>query len=274
VLSTRVEWLPNNHCAGSALSVLRIGGRPFQNLEIGFMLGPNISAKSNEASVALVTENRLLRDTLARLLRKQSGIRVAGVVANSEILSQQVQESACDMVLTDSAPGSGNFLKLRDLDPTNSQLKIILIGMEDDPDIFMQAIRSGVRGYVLKEASALEIVAAIRHVGRGEAICPPSLCRVLIEYVWRQEQENPEPSYSTGATAGRLTHRQVQLMTLVASGLSNKEIAASLNLSQYTVKNHLRRVMRQVEAKNRYDAVAAIRACGLIAEKRSGPASD
>jgi DNA-binding NarL/FixJ family response regulator len=238
------------------------------------MSGPNISAKSNEASVALVTENRLLRDTLARLLRKQSGIRVAGVVANSENLSPQVQESGCDMVLTDFAPGSGNFLKLRDLEDTNSHLKIILIGMEDDPDIFMQSVRLGVRGYVLKDASALEIVAAIRHVGRGEAICPPKLCMVLIEYVCRQEQENPGSSYSTGVTAGRLTHRQVQLMNLVANGLSNKEIAASLNLSQYTVKNHLRRVMRQVEARNRYDAVAAVRASGLIAEKRSGPASD
>jgi DNA-binding NarL/FixJ family response regulator len=235
---------------------------------------PNTSAKSVEANVFLATENRLLRDTLARLLRKQSGIRVAGVVANSEDLSQQVQESACGMVLTDFPPGSVNFLKLRDLDLINSDLKIILIGMEDEPDIFMQAIRLGVRGYVLKDASALEIVAAIRHVGRGEAICPPNLCMVLIEYVWRREQENPESSYPTGATAGRLTHRQVQLMNLVANGLSNKEIAASLNLSQYTVKNHLHRVMRQVEAKNRYDAVAAIRASGLIAEKRSGHASD
>ena len=238
------------------------------------MLCPDSSAKSNELNVFLATENRLLRDTLARLLRKQSGIRVAGVVANSEGLSEQVQEATCGLALTDFAPGSVNFLKLRGSDRTNSHLKIILIGMEDDPDIFMRAIRLGVRGYVLKDASALEIVAAIRHVGRGEAICPPNLCMVLIEHVWRQGQENPESSYSTGATAGRLTHRQVQLMNLVANGLSNKEIAASLNLSQYTVKNHLRRVMRQVEARNRYDAVAAIRASGLITEKRNNPASD
>jgi DNA-binding NarL/FixJ family response regulator len=238
------------------------------------MSGPNISANCNEAGVALVTENRLLRDTLARLLRKQSGISVAGVVANPEHLCQQIQECDYGMVLTDFAPGTGNFLKLRELDPTNSHLKIILIGMENDPEIFMQAIRLGVRGYVLKDASALEIVGAIRHVGRGEAACPPNLCMVLIEYVWHQEQGNPESSGSTGATGGRLTHRQVQLMNLVANGLSNKEIAASLNLSQYTVKNHLRRVMRQVEARNRYDAVAAIRASGLIADKGSGPASD
>jgi len=238
------------------------------------MLCPNSSAKSTEVNVFLATENRLLRDTLARLLRKQSGIRVTGVVANSENLSQQVQESTCGMVLTDFAPGSGKFLELCDLDRINSDLKIILIGMEDDPDIFMRAIRLGVRGYVLKDASALEIVAAIRHVGRGEAICPPNLCMVLIEYVWRQEQGNPESSHSTGAAAGRLTHRQVQLMNLVANGLSNKEIAASLNLSQYTVKNHLRRVMRQVDATNRYDAVELMRASGLLSERRSAAQAD
>ena len=238
------------------------------------MLCPNSSAKCIEVDVFLATENRLLRDTLGRLLRKQTGIRVVGVVANSESLSEQVQGSSYGVVLTDFAPRSVNFLKLHDTDPTNSHLKIILIGMEDDPDIFMQAIRLGVRGYVLKDASALEIVSAIRHVGRGEAICPPGLCMVLIEYVVRQDQENPESSYLSDATAGRLTHRQAQLMNLVANGLSNKEIAASLNLSQYTVKNHLRRVMRQVEARNRYDAVAAIRASGQLLEKRSSSASD
>jgi DNA-binding CsgD family transcriptional regulator len=66
------------------------------------------------------------------------------------------------------------------------------------------------------------------------------------------------------ACDSRLTHRQVQLMNLVASGLSNKEIATTLNLSQFTVKNHLRRVMRQVEATNRYDAVELMRASGLL----------
>jgi DNA-binding NarL/FixJ family response regulator len=63
-------------------------------------------------------------------------------------------------------------------------------------------------------------------------------------------------------------------MKLVADGLSNKEIASSLNLSQYTVKNHLRRVMRQVEASNRYDAVDLMRASGLLSERRSAAQVD
>jgi len=238
------------------------------------MACPNITVKSIEANVFLATENRLLRDTLARLLRKQSGIRVAGMVANTENISGQVQESACDMVLTDFSPGSSNSLLLHALHEENSQLKIILIGMEDDPEIFMNAVRLGARGYVLKDASALEIVTAIRRVGRGEAICPPNLCMVLIEHVWNEERRKLLSSGAAGAISSRLTHRQVQLMNLVADGLSNKEIATSLNLSQYTVKNHLRRVMRQVEATSRYDAVELMRASGLLSERRSAAPVD
>ena len=230
---------------------------------------PNTSAKSSEANVFLATENRLLRDTLARLLRKQAGIRVAGAVANIENIPEQILESECDMVLADFSPTSSNSPLFRNLREGKPHLKIILIGMEDDPEIFLKAIHLGASGYVLKDASALEIVAAIRRVGRGEAVCPPNLCMVLIEYVWSEERRIAQSPRKTKACDSRLTHRQVQLMNLVASGLSNKEIATTLNLSQFTVKNHLRRVMRQVEATNRYDAVELVRANGLLGEGRS-----
>jgi DNA-binding NarL/FixJ family response regulator len=225
---------------------------------------PNSSIKSSEANVFLATENRLLRDTLARLLRKQAGIRVAGAVANIENIPGQILESQCDMVLADISPTPTNSPLFRNLREEKPQLRIILIGMEDDPETFLKAIHLGASGYVLKDASALEIVAAIRRVGRGEAVCPPNLCMVLIEYVWSEERRIGQSPRKAKANDNRLTHRQVQLMNLVASGLSNKEIATTLNLSQFTVKNHLRRVMRQVEATNRYDAVELMRASGLL----------
>jgi len=238
------------------------------------MTVPNISAKSTDVKVFLATENRLLRDTLARLLRKQTGILVAGVVANAENVSGQIVESGCDIVLADYAPSSSNAHSLRNLHEENSQFKIILIGMDDDPESFLKAIFLGARGYVLKDASALEIVSAVRRVGRGEAVCPPSLCIALIEHVWSDERRNLQSARSAAANSSRLTHRQVQLMNLVADGLSNKEIATSLNLSQFTVKNHLRRVMRQVEATNRYDAVELIRSSGQLAAGRVATQGD
>jgi DNA-binding NarL/FixJ family response regulator len=195
------------------------------------------------------------------------------MAANPGDIAKEIQESACDTVLTDFSPASSHAPVLRALHEENTELKMILIGMEDDPEIFMNAVRLGARGYVLKDASALEIVMVIRRVGRGEAFCPASLCMVLIQHIWDEERKTIRLPGSLGANSGRLTHRQVELMNLVADGLSNKEIATSLNLSPYTVKNHLRRVMRQVEAGNRYDAVEMVRASGLLAEKRNTPAN-
>jgi len=240
---------------------------------IGFMACPNISAKSTEIKIFLAIGTRLLRDILGRLLGKQVGIRVAGVTGSFENFSKQVVESECDVVLTDLSPVSGTSHRLRDLHQENSRIRILLIGMEDDAEIFMKAIRLGASGYVLKDASAVEIVSTVRQAGRGEAICPPNLLMTLFEHLWAEQWWSLEGTRSAGATS-RLTHRQVQLMNLVADGLSNKEIATSLNLSQCTVKNHLRRVMRQVDATNRYDAVEVVRASGQLGQKRSSASAD
>jgi DNA-binding NarL/FixJ family response regulator len=136
--------------------------------------------------------------------------------------------------------------------------------MDDDPGAFLKAVHYGVCGYLLKEASAAEIVAAVRAAGRGEATCPPSLCMTLIQYLSKRKYERDEVADAQAVAQKTLTPRQLQLIRLVAEGLTNKEIAANLNLSQFTVKNHLRRVMRQVEAASRHDAVDALRASGQL----------
>ena len=237
------------------------------------MVCPSTTAKSAEIKIFLAIGTRLLRDILGRLLGRQTGIRVTGVTGSFENFSKQVMESECDVVLTDLSPVSGNSHSLLDLHQENPRIRILLIGMEDDAELFLKAIRLGASGYVLKDASAMEIISTVRQAGRGEAICPPNLLMVLFEHLWTEERWSLESTRSTGATS-RLTHRQVQLMNLVADGLSNKEIATSLNLSQYTVKNHLRRVMRQVDATDRYDAVELIRARRLLRQKRSSAPAD
>lgn len=230
------------------------------------MAATNISPQSPEVKVCLISDNRLLRDSLARLLRKQAGICVNGVLRCSEPVQAQILESGCDIVLTDCAPASHSQFFL-DLHKGIGSCKILLIGMDDDSQIFLKAVYLGVQGYLLKDASAGEIVAAVRGVARGEAMCPANLCMKLIEHVSstaRTAQRNSSVAWIPDANKNRLTHRQIQLMNLVAEGLTNKEIAASLNLSQFTVKNHIRRVMRQVDASNRQDAVEMIRTAGQL----------
>jgi DNA-binding NarL/FixJ family response regulator len=132
--------------------------------------------------------------------------------------------------------------------------------MEDNESQFLQAVRSGISAYLLNDASASDVVSAVRAAARGEAVCPPKLCRSLFRLVSQKSREvlpPVKPKHLPG-----LTIRQQQLISLVAQGLTNKEIAFRLNLSEYTIKNHIHRIMKQVEAVSRSEAVRAARASG------------
>ena len=229
------------------------------------MIARGNSKLSPEISVYLLAENRLLRDTLARLFRKRGEINVVGVSRSSETIKDEIFASRCDVVLMDSFENEACTTFLADFLDQNYGIKLLLFGMNDDPETFLKAVHLGICGYLLKEASAAEIVAAVRAAARGEATCPPSLCMALIQYLSKKKYEKAESMETQIANQKLLTPRQLQLVRLVAEGLTNKEIAANLNLSQFTVKNHLRRVMRQVEAASRHDAVDALRASGQLA---------
>lgn len=229
------------------------------------MIARGNSKLSPEINVYLLAENRLLRDTLARLLRKRAEIDVVGVSRSSETVKDEIFASRCDVVLTDSFENEACASFLGDCLDQDSGIKVLLFGMNDDIEVFLKSVYLGICGYLLKEASAAEIVSAVRAAVRGEATCPPSLCMALIQYLSRKKYEKTESVEAQLANQKALTPRQLQLVRLVAEGLTNKEIAANLNLSQFTVKNHLRRVMRQVEAVSRHDAVDVLRASGQLA---------
>jgi DNA-binding NarL/FixJ family response regulator len=131
--------------------------------------------------------------------------------------------------------------------------------MEPDAEQFLDAVRSGVAGYLLPDASASDVVAAVRAVSRGEAVCPPQLCSALFRFVAQTAKELP---LQNPTAKPDLTLRQQQLVTLVAKGLTNKEIASHLNLSEFTVRNHIHRILKQVDAGSRSEAVETIRAYG------------
>jgi DNA-binding NarL/FixJ family response regulator len=135
--------------------------------------------------------------------------------------------------------------------------------MDDDADIFLQAVRLGVSGYLLKNASASELVDALRNVAQGEAVCPPKFCKVLFQAVANEANQQAAIADQRADARFELTQRQRQLMSLVAMGMSNKEIATNLNLSEFTVKNHIYRVMKQVDAQTRHEACHRIGAGAL-----------
>jgi len=132
--------------------------------------------------------------------------------------------------------------------------------MEENPESFLRAVERGACGYLLSDASSSEVVAAIRAVASGEAVCPPKLCKRLFEHLSRNA--SPLAEVERGPAQAALTCRQHQLMQLVAKGMTNKEIATNLKVSQFTVKNHLSRIMAQLRAESRHQAVDVIRAGG------------
>jgi DNA-binding NarL/FixJ family response regulator len=121
------------------------------------------------------------------------------------------------------------------------------------------AVRSGVTGYLLQDASASDVVAAVRAVFRGQAVCPPQLCSSLFRFVAQMASDIP---VQNAPPKPDLTLRQQQLVALVAKGLTNKEIASHLNLSEFTVRNHIHRILKQVDAGSRSEAVETIRGYG------------
>jgi len=210
----------------------------------------------------LLIGNRLLRDTLLRLCKKPTDISVAGYGAPSLVTSSEITASQCDIVLTDSfEPNVPSFDPLFNDFAKTFSAELLLVGMNDNENEFLSAVRAGASGYLLKDASAGDVVAAIRALFRGEAVCPPNLCLSVFKWVseeFRSRTKRPDEPRPT------LTLRQQQLVSLVAKGLTNKEIAAHLNLSEFTIKNHIHRIMRQVDAENRQQVVETLRAQGYL----------
>ncbi|HVB33525.1 MAG TPA: response regulator transcription factor [Patescibacteria group bacterium] len=161
---------------------------------------------------------------------------------------ERISECAPDIVVLIPAWHDTQFQVTRAIHEASSSTKILMIGMEDDPAIFLKAARAGAVGYLLKEASSEQIVTAISHLTREAFLCPEHLLRTLFDFAAR----HPELGPSTNANNWHdLTHRENQLLSLVSEGLTNKEIAGRLNLSEHTVKNHMHSILRKTGARTR-----------------------
>jgi DNA-binding NarL/FixJ family response regulator len=220
-----------------------------------------MDAAVESSSVFLLAQNRLLREALAKIMQKKTDLQVVGACAFSPGVLEQIAESNPDVLLMDSfTTGLSHLQFIHEVQCAVPPIKVLLIGMDTDEQAFLQAVREGAVGYVLQDASALEVVAALRSVMNGEAVCPPQLCSCLFRYVARHFPSLP--SYQAKVNLG-LTNREQQLMLLIARGLTNKEIASQLNLAEQTVRNHVHRMLRKVGASNRFAAVEMCRMQGL-----------
>jgi DNA-binding NarL/FixJ family response regulator len=159
-------------------------------------------------------------------------------------LVDPINGESCDLSLVDS------------VSRTIPATRMILIDMVEDEATFLKAVCAGADGYLLQHASAADVVAAIRSVHQGDAVCPPRLCRTLFQQI--ASNGIGHTIFRAKGRAG-LTRREQQLVPLISRGLTNKEIAAHLNLSEQTVKNHIHRILQRMGATDRFTAVEIAR---------------
>jgi DNA-binding NarL/FixJ family response regulator len=212
----------------------------------------------SKVRVFIFCSNRLLRESISRILLKKQDLDLEGAEAPGPRFQEQVAHAQADVIVLDSVQLLADHAAARceALESSRSR-RYVLVAMADDPQLFLAAVRSGALGYVLQEASADDVVAAIRGVSHGEAVCPSKLARLLFDYV--ASQANDLPNGRTQAQLG-LTRREQQLVPMIGRGLTNKEIAGHLNLSEQTVKNHIHRILRKVGVDGRLEIQEACHA--------------
>jgi DNA-binding NarL/FixJ family response regulator len=218
---------------------------------------------STEVSIAvfLLAENRLLREALARILGKKNDITVVGAATYSPAIIEAIAAVSAQVLLFDPVDVASCLPFVRAIRESFPNLKIVLIGMEPSSDLFLGAVREGIAGYLLKDATAADVAMAVRSVAKNHAICPPELCQALFDSV--AQQRRTFPSFFVKHQLG-LTRREQQLVEMISRGSTNKEIAVDLGLSEQTVKNHIQRVLRKLGVRDRLAAVEVCRTQSVL----------
>ena len=210
--------------------------------------------------VFLLAQNRLLREALSRILSNKNDIAVVGSSALSEGSVPNILAADPDVLVIDSFATNHVHLEfVREVQRRVSEIKLLVIGMDIDPQNFLQVIREGAMGYLARDASALEVVAAVRTVANGGAVCSAELCAFLFRFAAKQNQM---PNFHTRERLG-LTNREQQLVGLISRGLTNKEIASQLQLAENTVRNHIHRMLRKLNVSHRLAVVDVCRMEGI-----------
>ena len=209
----------------------------------------------------VAAENRLLRETLSRILMRRKNLDVVGQSSTFPEMTELLRESNALILLLNSTGSLQEDIRLvQAVRECGEPIRIVMMGMRADGSEFLHCVRSGVKGYLLLDASTDEVIEAIRIVGEGGAACPAKLCKVLFQYF--QQEMGEFPSSSVREEVG-LTRKEQQILRLVAQGMTNKEIAKQHCLCEQTVKNHLYRMNQKIGTVDRLDIVRYCRTRGV-----------
>jgi DNA-binding NarL/FixJ family response regulator len=212
--------------------------------------------------VFVAAENRLLREALARVLTKGGCIEVTATDFAAPFHTDALLDARPDILLLTSRGSLQEDLSaIQQVRAAAPAVRILLIGMAKDEREFLQCVRAGISGYLLRDASAGEVLQGVQAVYAGEAVCPGALCAALFRYF---ESDTASLPCASGRRRLGLSRRELQLIPLIAQGLTNKEIANHFSLSEQTVKNHLYRMKHKIGAEDRLEMVQLYRTQGFL----------
>jgi len=218
-------------------------------------------------TVLLVDDHALFREGLASLLSYQPDFRVVGEAADGYEALERAREAMPDLVLMDiDMPRCDGLQATRLLKRELPYVRVLMLTVHDDDDKLFQSIQAGAQGYLLKNIRSAEMLEMLRGMARGEApISRRMAARILAEFARRDAAPDEE---DRGAD---LTQREREVLELVAQRYSNKEIAARLVISEYTVKNHMRNILQKLQLRSRAQAAAYAIGKGMVAQIPTPP---
>lgn len=221
--------------------------------------------------VLLVDDQTLIRQGIRMLLTTEAGIEVVGEAANGIEALAAVQRLDPEVVLMDvRMPELDGVAATREITSLYPHVGVIILTTFDDEEYIFEGLRAGARGYLLKDISSEEMADAIRVVAKGGALIQPSITRkVLSEFARLSTQPNP-PQYSTTPRFGAsglpepLTERELGVLKCIAEGLSNREIADRLFITEGTVKNHVSNLIAKLGVRDRTQALLKAKELGIL----------
>jgi DNA-binding NarL/FixJ family response regulator len=203
-------------------------------------------------SVVLIEDNRLVREGMMALLNQTNDVRVVAAGPSSD--PEMLKDTQPDVILLDVGLWDDDSLRVAETVRTESpDSKVIIMDLLPINEDIADFVNAGVSGFILKDATFDDLVRTIRSVASGAHVLPPQLTSTLFSRIAQQALEHGR---AEAMEAVRMTNREREVIDLIAEGLSNKEIAARLNIAAHTVKSHVRNVMEKLTLHTRLQIAA------------------
>ncbi len=200
--------------------------------------------------VLVIDDHTLFREGLQGLLTRRNIDVVAATGDGSEALALAEQHSPDIILLDMRMPNTDGISVLKHLIEHSMQMPIVILTTSSDERDLIEALRSGARGYLLKDMEPDELVAALRDINTGKTVVAPNLTQILAEVV---QGKSAIPDMES-SPFDELTPRETEILGLLAEGQSNKVIARNLGISDGTVKLHVKAILRKLEVHSRVEA--------------------